>query len=102
LCPTNSLINGEGTALTTGAFVSDKAGNLALASSAPVKIDRTPPVTMAHAPGGWTNADVAVSLFATDNLSGVETTSYNLDGATQTYQPGSTISITTEGVHMLQ
>jgi hypothetical protein len=58
-------------------------------------VDGTPPVTTApHTgpqnadPHGWFKGDVTVNLTAVDNLSGVKSTGYSLDGApAQTYVP---------------
>jgi hypothetical protein len=85
-CPPTSTIAGEGTALTASATVGDKAGNSATATSPPVKIDRTAPVTTATPSAtanaaGWFNKDLTVTLAATDALVGVARTEYNLDNA---------------------
>ena len=79
------------------ASVSDRAGNVTSAASPPVRIDRTPPLTTAAGPTGWTNAAVTIMLSAVDNLSGVDATHYAVDGgATQT---GTVVPIADEGVH---
>jgi hypothetical protein len=62
-------------------FSSDNAGNAGLVHRVPVNIDRTVPVTGASFSG---TASVAVALHATDNLSGVAGTVYQLDGGTLT------------------
>ncbi len=69
--------------------------------------DTTPPVTTATATntdassysfGTWTNQDVTVSLSATDDLSGVASTSYTLDGGgTEAYS--APFTVTGEGDH---
>ena len=82
-CPSFSVITGEGKGLSTSASVADKAGNATVATSAPVNIDRTPPVTVASAPSGWTNATVSLTLTPSDNLSGVQATYYTIDGGSQ-------------------
>ncbi|MDQ1584442.1 MAG: large repetitive protein, partial [Microbacteriaceae bacterium] len=70
--PANGLITGEGSALTTSATISDKAGNSRTASSVPVSVDRTAPVTgVAGSSNSWTNGSVTVVLSPSDNLSGV-------------------------------
>ncbi|MEI7557236.1 carboxypeptidase-like regulatory domain-containing protein [Candidatus Chlorohelix sp.] len=67
--------------------------------------DSIPPVTIATVTPasnsfGWNNKAVTVSLAATDNLSGVTTTSYNLDNTG--WQPYTvSIPIIKEGVHTL-
>jgi hypothetical protein len=68
--------------------------------------DNTPPATTATvAPtpnaAGWNRTDVVVTLKATDDISGVARTEYNLDGAGSTVVTGP-IPITTEGIHTLQ
>jgi hypothetical protein len=99
--PADGTISGEGTGLTASASVSDKAGNTTTASSAPaVKIDKTPPNTIATAPTDWNNKDVTVSLGAADALSGVANTFYKVDGGAQ--QSGTSAEISHEGTHSLQ
>jgi hypothetical protein len=98
-CPADSTITGSGTNLRATAHVADAAGNVTSADSAAVDIDRTAPMTSASAPSGWSNAGVTVTLAATDNLSGVDTTYWSLDGgATQT---GDSVSIADDGAHTL-
>lgn len=69
----------------------DGAGNTEAHKTRTVRIDSTAPVTEAFTSGtagtnGWHRSAVQVSLFATDNLSGVQSTFYRVDGgATQTY-----------------
>jgi large repetitive protein len=99
-CPANSTIGGEGTGLTDGASVSDKAGNSANATSAPaVNIDRTKPSTSASkAPSvDWANSAVVVTFTAGDNLSGVAATWYTIDGGPA--QSGTGVTVSSEGAH---
>ena len=99
--PANSLIAGEGVGMVHVASVADNAGNVTSAASSPsVKIDRTAPNTAATAPSNWNNVDVTVSLVPNDALSGVAATYYKVDGGPQ--QAGTTVSISTEGVHLLE
>jgi outer membrane protein assembly factor BamB len=69
----------------------DRAGNTETHKTRTVRIDSTAPVTQASASGtvgtnGWFRSAVQVSLSATDNLSGVQNSFYQVDGgATQTY-----------------
>ncbi|HLI52346.1 MAG TPA: hypothetical protein VKU87_11140 [Thermomicrobiaceae bacterium] len=69
------------------------------------ELDTTPPVTTATPDNpananGWNNTTVKVTLTATDDISGVATTEYNLDGAGwQTYS--APIVIAPEGTHTL-
>ncbi len=100
-CPTNSTITGEGASLTASATATDNAGNSRTVASSPaVSIDRTAPVTTANAPSGWNNSSVTVQLSATDNLSGVQATSFVLDGGAQ--QTGTSVTISSEGTHTLE
>jgi hypothetical protein len=84
-CPADSTVTGEGTNLSATATVTDKAGNQTTRTVSGIHIDRTAPVTTASAPNptyssGWYGAPVAVTLSATDNLSGVDATYYAVDG----------------------
>jgi hypothetical protein len=98
--PADATISGEGTNQIVNASVSDKAGNSTNASSSPaVKIDTTKPNTTASAPTGWNNTDVTIALNATDNLSDIDTTYYNLDNAGQ--QAGDSVTIQADGAHTL-
>src|SRR5882762_6268362 len=68
--------------------------------------DLAPPTTTAvvtPAPNaaGWNRTDVAVTLSATDDISGVARTEYTLDGVGPTPGTGP-IPITAEGIHTLQ
>jgi hypothetical protein len=97
-CPADDTLTGEGTALTATRSVSDRAGNTATASSAPVKIDRTPPqTTVAGVPAGWSTGPVTLTLTPTDALSGVAQTYYVIDSTPQ--QPGTSIAVSGEGSH---
>ena len=71
----------------------DTAGNIEANHTATVKIDKTAPVSSASvSPGlpngsnGWYTSDVTISLSATDNLSGVVKTEYQVNnGVWATY-----------------
>jgi hypothetical protein len=95
--PADTLVSGEGNALSTSASVTDKAGNTKSAAVGGIKIDRHAPSTVATAPSGWQSSDVSVKLSASDNLSGVAGTYYTVDDGAQ--QTGTTVSITSEGTH---
>ena len=98
--PADSTLGGEGTNQFDTKTVSDKAGNSTTADSAPgVNIDRTAPATNVTAPQGWNQADVAVTLAPIDNLSGVKTTNYTVDGGA--VQSGTTPTLTGDGTHSL-
>ena len=98
-CPSDDIITGEGNSLSASESVSDRAGNPTTESSAPVRIDRTPPLTRASTIPSWSTSSVSVVLTAEDNLSGVDATYYSLDGAFPL--PGGSVSIDGEGVHSL-
>lgn len=97
--PANSTVTGEGANLSTGTSVSDKAGNTKAVTVGGIKIDRHDPSTAATAPSGWRNSDVTVKLTATDNLSGVASTYYALDGGPS--HAGKEITVSTEGTHQV-
>ncbi|MDQ3870886.1 MAG: hypothetical protein M3301_04625, partial [Chloroflexota bacterium] len=97
--PANSTITGEGSGLKASASISDRAGNTTTADSAPlVRIDRTAPTTgISGTSNSWTNGSVTVSLTASDNLSGVASTSYRIDGGAA--QTGTSFTLSSEGDH---
>ena len=96
--PANSTITGQGDNLTASASVVDKAGNTTNATSAPVMIDRTAPVTgISGTSNTWTSGDVTVNLSAGDNLSGIASTSYSVDGGAP--QNGTSFTLSSEGDH---
>ncbi|MDT0214749.1 PxKF domain-containing protein [Rothia sp. ARF10] len=97
--PGDSVLSTEGEGQTVSAFVSDKAGNTATATSAPVKIDKTAPTTGVSAPSGWVNDSATVTFTAHDALSGVSSTHYVLDGGTEAI--GTEVVLEAEGKHTL-
>jgi hypothetical protein len=84
----------------------DVAGNTETHKTRIVRIDSTAPVTSASVSGtaginGWYGSAVQVSLSATDNVSGVQSTSYRIDGgATQSYT--GPFGISAPGQHTVQ
>jgi hypothetical protein len=98
-CPADSMISSEGTGLKATASVSDKAGNTTTAQSSPgVNIDKTAPTTgISGTSNSWVNGDVTVTLAPTDNLSGVASTSYSIDGGPA--QSGTSFTLAAEGDH---
>jgi hypothetical protein len=98
--PGNTTINGEGSAIVASASVADHAGNTTTASSPPVAIDRTAPSTGIAAPAGWRNTTVAVTLSPSDNLSGVASTTYRIDGGD--LETGTALTLTGEGDHLVE
>lgn len=99
-CPPATTIGGEGLNLTSSAAVSDRAGNTTVATTNPVNIDRTAPITEVSAPSGWTNQDLSLTFVATDNLSGLAETYHSIDGAPA--QSGATATITGQGTHLVR
>jgi hypothetical protein len=81
----------------------DVAGNVSGVGTALVKIDVSAPLTQATGSGtagtnGWYRSSVQVSLAAADNLSGVQTTYYKVDGGTtKTYTTA--FSVSGNGTH---
>jgi hypothetical protein len=76
----------------------DVAGNVSTVGTALVNIDVSAPLTQATGSGtagtnGWYRSSVQVSLAAADNLSGVQTTFYKVDGGTtKTYTTAFSVS----------
>lgn len=100
--PSSTLSFEQAGAIMSGTCI-DAAGNSSFASSATVSIDKTPPDTMgtvSGVPTGWGAyfTPVTVTLTASDTLSGLANTVYQLDGgAPQTY--GASFTIATSGAH---
>jgi hypothetical protein len=94
------LLTTEGTQVTGSVRVGDKAGNEMVVRSPPLSIDKTPPsveVTVFPAPeaDGSYRSPVTVTLTASDPVSGVLETTFNLQGA---QQGGQTVSDSTATV----
>jgi hypothetical protein len=75
-CPSDQIVNTEGTSLTVAGTVTDLAGNAAAVTSELFSIDLTPPVvaagfTPAPNAAGWNNTPVTVQFTCTDARSGV-------------------------------
>lgn len=96
----------EGANQTQDVTVVDNLGNTATITSPPINIDLTKPSTLIFIPGinqtqELFSGPVQVTLFASDNLSGVAQTFYSINGgATQTYT--GTFPITTDGVYTIE
>ncbi|HZO28572.1 MAG TPA: hypothetical protein VFH48_21570, partial [Chloroflexota bacterium] len=99
-CPADSTITGEGSNLSATASVNDQVGNPKSITVAGIMIDRTAPATTAGSLPVWNNTDVTVTLTPTDNLSGVDSTHFKVDGGSA--QPGTSISFSTDGIHSLE
>jgi len=98
-CPGDTSVSGEGAGLVSSASIHDVAGNVTTATSLPVNIDHTPPLTSAAAPVGWSKSAVTVALSALDNLSGVDATYATVDGGVA--QATGSVSISGDGNHTL-
>ncbi|MGY1737167.1 OmpL47-type beta-barrel domain-containing protein [Geodermatophilus sp. SYSU D00684] len=96
--PVDTTITGEGTGLTSTVTVENGAGLPTTATSPAVRIDRTAPTTgISGTSNSWVNGEVRVSLSATDNLSGVASTTYTVDGGAP--RTGTSLTLSTEGHH---
>ena len=96
--PSNSTITGEGMGLKASASISDRAGNTTNADSAAVNIDRTAPTTsISGTSNNWASANVTVLLSPADNLSGIASTSYAVDGGAA--QTGTSFTLSSDGDH---
>jgi hypothetical protein len=95
-------ISTQGTGRTTSVTVTDAAGLTATSISPAANIDATAPVTSETGiVSGKVYAEpITVSLTATDNLSGVASTTYTLDKAAAKAYTGA-ISIAGSGAHTL-
>jgi hypothetical protein len=97
-------VTGEGDDLSETETCTDAAGNTATTTADGIRIDRHPPVTTASAPAvpssGWYTSSVEVTLHATDALSGVDATTYSIDGGAPTAYTGS-FDVTGDGKHQV-
>jgi len=99
--PTTLSTEGAGQSVT--GTCTDVAGNAATATVSNINIDKTPPATTASVSptpnaAGWNRTDVAVTLTASDALSGVDFTEYAIDGAAFASYTGP-FAITAQGIH---
>lgn len=99
--PADTTITGEGSGLTSSTSVTNGVGLATTATSSPaVNIDRTAPTTgISGTSNSWVNGVVTVELAATDNLSGVGSTEYTVDGGSA--QTGTSFTLATEGEHSI-
>ncbi|MFC4802158.1 OmpL47-type beta-barrel domain-containing protein [Neobacillus sp. GCM10023253] len=84
---------------TVSFYSVDNVGNVEAVRTVEVKIDKTAPQTIANTTGNWYSQDVAIELTATDNLSGVHSTYYSVNGSD--FQEGSNIVLDKEGVNKI-
>jgi hypothetical protein len=76
----------------------DRGGNWGPTSTLQVRIDTKAPVTtQSGADNAWHTAPVSVTFKASDSLSGVALTEYQLDGGPWT--PGTTLTVSAVGAH---
>ncbi len=105
-CPGPTTLSAEGANQSVTGTALDLADNPGSATVSAINIDKTTPVTTATQmpppnANGWNRTPVSVTLTASDNLSGVARTEFNLDGAGWGPYAG-TIAITGEGIHALR
>ena len=98
--PADTTVTGEGDNLSATATCTDKAGNTTTKTVSGIQIDRTAPTTgISGTSNNWVNGAATVSLTATDNMSGVASTKYTVDGGST--QTGTSLTLSTEGDHTL-
>jgi hypothetical protein len=98
--PADTTIAGEGAALTSTQTATNGVGLSTTATSAPVKIDRTAPITgISGTSNNWVNGNVTVALAATDNLSTVAKTEFTVDGGGA--QTGTSSTLSADGDHTI-
>jgi hypothetical protein len=104
-CASDTVLSSEGANQSVTGTASDVAGNAASTTVGPINIDKTPPVTRAGVSppsnaNGWNRTPIQVTLNASDDFSGVQSTEFNLDGAGLQPYAGP-IAVSAEGVHHL-
>lgn len=103
--PVNPLrLDAEGTSVTGQVAVTNAAGDTRTFTSPAFKIDVTAPATASQVSGtsgseGWYYNSASVNLTRTDNVSGIYTTNYRLNGGS-TFA-GTYISVWGDGVHQV-
>jgi len=98
--PSNNVITGEGDNLFVTTSVSDNAGNSTNATVSGIKIDRTAPVTTIAPPVLLSNGTTRLTLTATDTLSGVKQTFYQIDNGN--VETGNIVDFQTDGTFVLK
>jgi large repetitive protein len=77
----------------------DKVGNKETVKTLEVKIDKTKPETASDLVDGWATSDVLVNLTSTDELSGVGSTFYSLNGSE--FAEGTVFTVSGDGIHQI-
>lgn len=98
--PSNNVITGEGDNLFVTTSVSDNAGNSTNATVSGIRIDRTAPVTTIVPPVLLSNGTTRLTLTATDTLSGVKQTFYQIDNGN--IETGNIVDFKTDGSFVLK
>ncbi|MGG2105341.1 S-layer homology domain-containing protein [Lysinibacillus pakistanensis] len=98
--PSNNVITGEGDNLFVTTSVSDNAGNSTTATVSGIRIDRTAPVTTIVPPVLLSNGTTRLTLTATDTLSGVKQTFYQIDNGN--IETGNIVDFKTDGSFVLK
>jgi len=75
----------------------DKAGNIEEPATVEVYLDKTAPITVLPMEAEWLNKETTLQLVSSDNLCGVETTHYSVNGSE--FQEGTDVAINEEGIH---
>jgi large repetitive protein len=75
----------------------DNAGNIENTKTIDVKIDKTAPETISNVIAKWYQGALAVSLTATDDLSGVAKTFYSVNGSE--FEEGTTFTVSDERIN---
>src|SRR5205807_157768 len=98
-------LSGEGAGQSVSGVATDFAYNSVSTTVSGINIDLTKPATSASVAGGtpgdngWYTSDVTVSLSASDNLSGVQSTYYQLDGGSPQPYSGTPVAVQGDLVH---
>ncbi len=77
----------------------DKAGNVEVAQTIGIKIDKTAPITEISPIPGWLNKSVTVNLNAYDTQSGVTKTFYSINGSD--YAEGAAFNVDKDGINQI-
>ncbi len=102
---TGPVINGTQVNVTTEGnnslsyFSVDTKGNVEPSNNESVLIDLTPPTTYANVSAGWYDFNASIQLLSSDNLSGVNTSSYRVNNGS--WINSSTAIITSDGNNTL-